>query len=63
MIRYDIFTCAQKLIYGQLSLAHGTKTKKYGKTKNKNQVPLAQKKRCWQKSVRQSGRKKWNYRG
>jgi len=27
-IRYDIFTCAQKLTKGQLSLAHGTKTKK-----------------------------------
>ena len=26
-IRYDIFTCAQKLTNGQLSLAHGTETK------------------------------------
>ena len=27
MIRYDVFTCAQKLTKGQLSLAHGTETK------------------------------------
>ena len=26
-IRYGIFTCAQKLPYGQLNLAHGTETK------------------------------------
>ena len=41
-IRYGIFTCAQKLPYGQLNLAHGTETKNKKKTKNKNRV--AQKK-------------------
>ena len=50
-IRYDIFTCAQKLtIWPAYSLAHGTETENNEKTTNKNRV--AQKKRSGQKSVK-----------
>jgi len=62
-IRYDIFTCAQKLT--KWPARH--RNQKLRKTKNKNR--FAQKKRCGQKSGagkspwRQSGRKKWNYGG
>jgi len=36
-IRYDIFTCAQKLTHGQLNLAHGTETNNKEKLKTKTE--------------------------